>query len=61
MAQGYDRIDPVIGFAFASKVPFLWDAADFSGDKKIDHLSHEANQYGLYMGVTVPLKKLLTG
>jgi DNA-binding CsgD family transcriptional regulator len=56
VAQGYDRIDPVIGLAFASKVPFLWDAADFLEDEKATQFFDEADQYGLYMGVTVPLK-----
>lgn len=56
VAQGYDRIDPVIRMAFGAKKPFLWSAEDFSGDDEVDRFFEEADRFGLYSGVTVPLK-----
>lgn len=56
VAQGYEKIDPVIGTAFASKAPFIWAADDYGTDDQTRQFFDEADGFGLYQGVTIPLK-----
>jgi DNA-binding CsgD family transcriptional regulator len=56
VAKGYSDVDPVVGMAHASSAPFLWDAESLSRTGEIREFFNEAEKYGLYSGVTIPLK-----
>lgn len=58
VAKGYERIDPIIGMAWASSKPFLWSADDFSDQPLVKDFFEEADGFGIYSGVTVPLKAI---
>jgi len=56
-AQEYWKIDPVLEHALHHKSPLIWNASTFNTPQQ-RAFYEEANQYGIYAGITLPLGAL---
>ncbi len=56
--RDYHLIDPIFSRAFAENVPFFWSAEQYGHDPELINFFSEANKYGLYQGITIPLKSI---
>lgn len=54
--MSYQRIDPVVALARRTMTPFVWSLGDRQFDQeKRRRFSHEANEFGIRSGVTIPI------
>ncbi|WP_179188075.1 helix-turn-helix transcriptional regulator [Kiloniella majae] len=54
--EGYDQVDPVFIKAFETGETFFWSACMSEFTKGVEHFFEEAAVYGIYAGLTTPLK-----
>ena len=53
-SQSYWEIDPIFNHSLQRKSPLVWNADTFE-TRRQRHLYEEANIYGIYAGITLPL------
>jgi len=58
LKRDYHLIDPVFSRAFAEATPFFWSADQYKDDQSLNEFFSESNKYGIYEGITTPLKSI---
>ena len=54
--KGYEGIDPIFTQSFNQSDSFFWTSKAYEQDRQFANFFKEANSFGIYQGITTPLK-----